>query len=205
MPPLDDAPLEGLQQRLVTVDKGQPKLAIARAKLISPSPMYHVPGLRNEVLGRASTEQAVQDAKFTPETDENMVHPPGCNAFVGGGSEVARKVSRPSGTLTPLVSPVVNGVYPSKIDKGQQATVDVHHSISEAPCLRSSMPHTKTDFEPTENATQWTNPRPRYTKHSCFSKNKNDIPTIMAGGASSFRKYFGQNLLLIVTKHASVN
>ena len=44
--PLDDVPLEDLQQRFVTVIKVQPRLATAYAKLIT-----HVLGLLNHALG----------------------------------------------------------------------------------------------------------------------------------------------------------
>ena len=67
-----------------------------------------------------------------------------------------------------------------------RSTIEVNPNFSEAPHLRSSTPHPKTDFGKKYNASWQIVPWPKSTK-SFFFKTKIEIPTIWGLGTPSIR------------------
>ena len=78
----------------------------------------------------------------------------------------------------------------------RRSTIEVHPKCSEAPHLRTSPPHPKTDLsKKTQIPSRKTkNHRPRVYK-SIFFRNKIGIPTILGQGSSLFRKPICGNVL----------
>ena len=68
----------------------------------------------------------------------------------------------------------------------RHSTIEVHPAVSDAPHLRSSIPHPKPNFSKTQIASRrtipWSDSRKRF-----FFEIKIDIPTIWAQGTPSFR------------------
>ena len=67
----------------------------------------------------------------------------------------------------------------------RRSAIDIHPIFSEAPRLRSSIPHPKTDFSKNQHASRRIIPWPKPTKRFFFEM-KIGIPTIWDQGTTSF-------------------
>ena len=73
----------------------------------------------------------------------------------------------------------------------RRSTIEVHPKVSEAPHLRSSIPHPKTDFRKKSKCLAAKNPMAQVYKKRKIEI-KVDIPTIWDQGPPSFRKKTGK-------------
>ena len=76
----------------------------------------------------------------------------------------------------------------------RRSTIEVYPSVSEAPCLRSSISYPTTDFSKNQICIPMSKLMTQEYKNIIF-RNKIGIPTILGQGIPSFRNQFGRNVL----------